>query len=689
MIAALERVESALADHGCNPKRRGHRLDARCPAHDDRSPSLTVSVGKVQPVVFHCHAQCEAEDVLAALDLSWADVCEERRPIERPTVVARYPYTDENGTVVLTVERVEPGYDGKRKSFVRVPKGAPSPLYRLPAVLEAVLDGQPVYVAEGEKDVDALVAAGVCGTCNPGGAGKFLAAHADALAEAEVVIVADKDKAGADHAVKVADMLDNKAASLRVVEAAKGKDAADHLAAGYTVAELVPVTIDELRDRHTEGEHTEPGLDDDEPLPYRTGPRGGVIAASLGAYVGERLGLELGEDGRLWRYHRGVFIPDGDQAARALARHTLGDKFSRAAVDECFAWLRSGTPTITGLPDVRYVNTATGMLDWSTGRLEDHDPKYRSTWQVPVEWSDTHTDGQGEAVLGFLETVFPADAIPFALELVGYCLYPGNPFRKAVLLLGAGRNGKTTFLELIRALIGPKACASIPLQTLAENRFAVAELYGRAANIAGDLDARSIKRTDTFKTVTGGDEVHAERKYAPPFSFRPWATLLFSANEAPLSADQSDGWFDRWLVVPFTNRIPDDELDPHLLEKLTAPAELAALLYLAVDGLRALMSRGGFDPPPSITEAHGAYRERLDTVAAFVAERCSFHIDCWLPRTDLYRNYREWITDGGRHPLSSVTFNEHLTRHAAGAGHPLTTKTRRGVRGFAGIGWTS
>jgi hypothetical protein len=115
-------------------------------------------------------------------------------------------------------------------------------LYRLPAVLEAARAGGTVYVAEGEKDVHALERAGAVATCNPAGAGKWRPEYADALAGAHVVVVADADEPGRKHARQVAASLEGKATSVAVVAPGKGKDAADHLAAGRGLEDFEPLT---------------------------------------------------------------------------------------------------------------------------------------------------------------------------------------------------------------------------------------------------------------------------------------------------------------------------------------------------------------------------------------------------------------------------------------------------------------
>ncbi|MCA1683858.1 MAG: phage/plasmid primase, P4 family, partial [Actinobacteria bacterium] len=245
-----------------------------------------------------------------------------------------------------------------------------------------------------------------------------------------------------------------------------------------------------------------------------------------------------------------------------------------------------------------------------------------------------------------------------------------------------GHNGKTVFLNLIRGLLGEWNCASVTLQAFGEQRFAPAQLFGKLANIAGDLDARAIKRTDMFKMATGNDTVMAEHKYGQPFNFVPFAVPLFSANEAPISADQTDAWFDRWLIVPFERRFTGPKDDPKLTEKLTTPEELSGLLAHSVGALGRLMDRGRFEVPESVRAAGDVYRSKLDTVRAFVEEECEFDRDGTSNRTYLYKDYSDWCKDGGRWPVSNSNFFDHLRRNWPGLIEEGKSHGARVIRGL-------
>jgi hypothetical protein len=245
VCAALLRVTGATGRNG----------SWRCPAHDDSTPSLSVSQGD-GTVLLTCHAGCDTAAIVAALGLDMRDLFDGPRSNGSESG-ATYNYRDEDGQLLFQVvrrpgkrfvQRRPDGGDGwvwKLGNTRRVP-------YRLAELLAGVAAGSTVYVVEGEKDADRLAAEGYVATTNPQGAGKWRSEYNAHFAGADVVIVADRDDAGRAHARHVARHLDPVAASVRLVEAAEGKDVSDHLGAGRSVEELVPTTEqphgDETRD---------------------------------------------------------------------------------------------------------------------------------------------------------------------------------------------------------------------------------------------------------------------------------------------------------------------------------------------------------------------------------------------------------------------------------------------------------
>lgn len=228
---------------GVKPSGEGEYA-ARCPAHEDRRQSLAVGTGEDGRVLLTCFAGCPTEDVCRALGITVADLFTAPKANGKPKIVATYDYTDERGELLYQVVRFEPkdfrqrrpdgsgGWEWKMTGTRRV-------LYHLPEVARAAAAGETVYVVEGEKDADALREIGLTATCNPAGAGKWRSEYTAALTGAKVVIVADRDEPGRKHAFAVAAALAGRAADIAVLEAAEGKDASDHIDAGYTPSEFV------------------------------------------------------------------------------------------------------------------------------------------------------------------------------------------------------------------------------------------------------------------------------------------------------------------------------------------------------------------------------------------------------------------------------------------------------------------
>jgi hypothetical protein len=253
---AFQRVLDALGSAGLHPRGHGRQMSARCPAHDDSSPSLSITDG-TERVLVKCHAGCDTDDVLAALHLTRADLFDEARSSNEDWtpcghgIAAEYRYDDDTGRHLFTVVRCPVKHfaqwrpdptakSGRRWSLgdvQRVP-------YRLPRLLEGIGYQHVIYITEGEKDADRLTALGEYATCNPHGAGKWRDEYVPYFKDAAVIVIADVDSAdkgyaGQRHAEHVAASLHTVAASVVILQAAAGKDVSEHLDAGYALEDLV------------------------------------------------------------------------------------------------------------------------------------------------------------------------------------------------------------------------------------------------------------------------------------------------------------------------------------------------------------------------------------------------------------------------------------------------------------------
>lgn len=231
MSTAFDALTDALRDAGRTViVNSDGKATAQCPAHDDTQASLSIGTRRDgEGVVVYCHAGCDYTDVLAALNLTPADLFDESRMRQafNPTRDYRYP-----GGRIAHRRRDANG----RKTFRQTGNKTDRSLYGANLITP---DTNPVYVAEGEKDCDAITATGAVAVCSAMGAGKASKADWSPVFGHHVVVIADNDDPGGRHADDIAGLLAGRVSSLRIVRAAVGKDAADHIAAGYGMTELV------------------------------------------------------------------------------------------------------------------------------------------------------------------------------------------------------------------------------------------------------------------------------------------------------------------------------------------------------------------------------------------------------------------------------------------------------------------
>ena len=690
--AALSRVLDSLRDYGSDPRESGGSWSARCPAHDDQMPSLSVR-GTDTKVLVHCHVGCELEDVLTPLGLTVADLFDEEtdKPV-RLTEVCRYAYTDEAGRVLFHKVRYTP------KSFLTLPPGVVGklerkPLYRLPAVLEAAEAGAELWVVEGEKDADAIASLGRVATCNYDGAAKSgqrpkwrQPEYAEYLKGAHVVVVADKDEAGMAHARAIVANLADAAGSVRVVQAAEGKDVSDHLAAGLDLDQLVPVDTT----NSTIGTTANSTLNT---KTYSTSNTSTNSTSEYGTYaVGQSLVAErlveafpgrflyvpgvgwFAWDGRRWDQGNGTAAVLVEQAvvktARRIIREAAGELdedrrkhllalghdvlASSGQVAGVVAYVRRH-PTVLERadllnPDPLLLNATNGTLNLQTGRLQPHNPGDRITRVTGT----AYTPGErGRRWPRFLtEALADPELVAAVLRCFGGVGLPGLVRDHLLpIIWGPAGSGKSTFIETVSAALGDYAISAEPELLLAgqhgsSHPTGQMDLLGVRLAFVSETDEGRKFAAATMKRLTGGDVIRARRMRQDFVEFRPSHLLTLVTNHLPVmpTGDDPAVW-RRVRVVPFDRppATPDKRLGEALREEL--PAVLASL----VAGYRDYVTRGDeVDWPPEVEVATAAYRGASDVLGQFLDAVTIKAADMttMVPTGKLYAEWKNWLENG-------------------------------------------
>ena len=308
------------------------------------------------------------------------------------------------------------------------------------------------------------------------------------------------------------------------------------------------------------------------------------------------------------------------------------------------------------------LNTGSGLVDLRTGRLVDPDRRRaRVTRCAPAKFKP---DAEAPVWQRFLADVLPdPDVQDFVQRAAGYSLTGHTREQVLFFLYGGGRNGKSTFLELLRAAVGEGeyALAAAPDLLLSNrdgrNSSDLADLRGaRLVTTQEAAEGRSFDESRA-KWLTGGDTISARRLYGHPFTFQPTHKLWIAANHKPKVRGTDEGFWRRIRLVPFTVQIAADQVDPDLKDKLLA--ELPGILAWAVQGA-VHWYRRGLDAPEAIRAATREYRNAEDTLGAFVDEKCLVGAERQATLKLLHDTYRTWAEGAGERPLSARDLSSKL-----------------------------
>lgn len=365
---------------------------------------------------------------------------------------------------------------------------------------------------------------------------------------------------------------------------------------------------------------------------------------------------------------------ESEKAREALVKHAIKSE----STDALQAILRSAT-TEEGVEclDVSIFDANPWLLNCANGTLnlfrDPHNPQPPAVRpHNPADYL-THVlalayDPDAPAPLweAFLARVQPDPAMrTFLQRVVGYSLTGLADEQMVLFCYGTGKNGKSTFIETLQALLDPREYAiKIPMDVLLQRRndsspaWVLAELAGRRLVVGSEIEAGRRLNEALIKDLTGTDTIPACRKYKDPFTFRPEFTLWLYGNHKPILTGTDEGIQRRVKLIPFTQTIPPAERDIALPRKLLT--ELPGILAWAVRGCH-LWQAEGLNPPEAVLAATAAYFAEMDVLAPFLADCCLIGRSYRVSFKDLYAAYLHWADSNGDHrPSTGPQFTKQL-----------------------------
>ena len=278
-------------------------------------------------------------------------------------------------------------------------------------------------------------------------------------------------------------------------------------------------------------------------------------------------------------------------------------------------------------------------------------------YQLPFEY-----DPKARAPMfnQYLKRVLPDENCRKVLaEYIGYIFTSGLKLEKVAILYGGGSNGKSVFFDIIKALIGKDNICSYSLQSLTKNdSYERADLANKLLNYTSEINGKL--EAHIFKQLASGEPVQARQIYGQPFIMENYAKLMFNCNELPKDVENTEAFFRRFLIIPFTQTISKEEADPELSQKIIS-SELSGVFNWMLDGLRRLLSQKRFSDAELIDAQLAEYRKESDSVVMFLDEKGYYpHSERYVFLETLYQDYRIFCNDNGYIVCNKTTVSKRL-----------------------------
>lgn len=698
-------------------KRYGNKTQCKCPAHDDKQASLTITKGN-KCTLFYCHAGCTVDEILMAAGLDKKNTfydAEPKRTSWRAYVEGRakkkiesvYNYVSCNGTYAFTKIRLE-GKDILYGMLINdrftygLPKDTPRKSFKaiygdIKALNKAISENKPIFIVEGEKDVNTMTKQGYT-AFTYGGVNDWQSEFSELVKGANVVVFADNDEPG----IKVANTILNdvhlvaKCAKMIIPMPDIPKaDITDYFEVGHTKEEFEQMinTVTEkriecnIKPQKAQAKPLEVVLKELHAEQIETSDKGfGRLFATVfkdkHRYNPTRKDFML-YDGKKW-------IDDTEGLSARNSAKDLSDALVRYAinVDTDGKYLKAVTPLcnirnrnnmLQDSRDIFYftneeldkndylLNLQNGTLDLTENepRFIQHNPDLLLSKICNAEYDPKATCKEWDKFL--LEIMQgDMDKIQYLQKIAGLSLTGNTQEETCFILYGSTtRNGKSTFCETLIHLLGDYALTMKPETLAVKQNLDSRQASGDVARLAGcrfcnasEPPKRMLFDTALLKSLLGRDSVTARHLHQKEFSFIPKFKLVINTNYLPTITDDTVFSSGRINVISFDRHFEPHEQDKRLKEKLRNKQELSGILNWCIEGLR-LYRQQGLEAPKAVREATETYRTDSDKIGNFINE-CLVRSGKNSKAKDVYEVYAKWCDENGFGTENKANFFSEL-----------------------------
>lgn len=367
-------------------------------------------------------------------------------------------------------------------------------------------------------------------------------------------------------------------------------------------------------------------------------------------------------DSQLHMYRDGVYIAGAEEIENAMIKHI--PQLNRARRKEVLDYIDISIRKDTPATDAKYIAFKNGLLNIQDDTFEPFTPDVVVTNIIP---HDYNADAYHELTDKTLDKISCNNKSIRALleEMAGYCLYRRNELGKAFILTGNGSNGKSTYLNMIKSMLGKQNISVLDMKKL-NDRFSTVMMYRKLANIGDDISDGYIDDSAEFKKIVTGESIDAEQKGQPKFNFEPYVKLIFSANNIPRIGKGRDSRavIRRLVIIPFNAQFKSTDPDfvPFISDKLKCDEAIQYLILLGIKGLKRVLIDNQFTECEATEKELTEFEETNNPIIQYLNDTDKKEIQNKSTK-EAYLSYTVYCSECGISALSHGEFTKQVKRH--------------------------
>jgi len=358
----------------------------------------------------------------------------------------------------------------------------------------------------------------------------------------------------------------------------------------------------------------------------------------------------------MWIYKNGIYNPNGKSYIGEQCRKILGEHFTTHLMNEILSKIEADTyidsEKFFKNNYIDEIPVENGILNIKQKKLNPFNPEKIFFNKLPVKYNPK---SKCPEITNHLKNVLKnGEDVKVLFEVFGFLLYKDYFIEKAIMFIGDGRNGKGKTIDLMKRFLGADNCCSVPLNSLSEGGFRTWDLFGKMANLAGDLSSNALKETSTLKQTTGRDLIGADRKNKSTVNFVNYAKHIFACNDLPRVYDFSRGFWERWILFEFPYTFVKQEIydslneeekkkykimDVFIMDKLSSSEELSGLLNEAIEGFHRILKQKDFSYSIGVDEVKKFWVRKSDSFTSFAMDHLEESYDASITKQKLRKSF--------------------------------------------------